>query len=234
MTVAVALTEATHHAAPRRQKPASAITVSDAPRGQKNTGAEYFVLRRGNENLLAGCIAAVNELLCDTPSFDFSRDRTALSGKFPGKIELKACRELQLRNMLNFDAFVLVDELPPEKHAYDMVWVDEWRGDWVRSRLCVRQFKAEGLRDDFVCGNARHVFHQVFVGQSCELQGFGITRCWHQCCVLCTLEPMRKFCVKVPSGIKSSRFWRLKAAVNVTRKASKHQSIGKSSHATSS
>ena len=29
--------------------------------------------------------------------------------------------------------------------------------------------------------------------------------------------------VKVPSGIKSSRFWRHKAAVNGTRKASKHQ-----------
>ena len=28
--------------------------------------------------------------------------------------------------------------------------------------------------------------------------------------------------VKVPSGIKNSRFWRLKAAVNGTRKASKH------------
>ena len=28
--------------------------------------------------------------------------------------------------------------------------------------------------------------------------------------------------VKVPSGIKSSRIWRLKAAVNGTRKASRH------------
>ena len=28
--------------------------------------------------------------------------------------------------------------------------------------------------------------------------------------------------MKVPSGIKSSRFWRLKAAVNGTRTASKH------------
>ena len=35
-----------------------------------------------------------------------------------------------------------------KKHAYDVVWVDEWRGDWVTSRLCVRQFTAEGLRDD--------------------------------------------------------------------------------------
>ena len=47
--------------------------------------------------------------------------------------------------MLNFDAFELVDELPQRKHPFDMVWVDEWRGDGVRSRLCVRQFKAEGL-----------------------------------------------------------------------------------------
>ena len=57
-----------------------------------------------------------------------------MSGKFP-EDELKAGRELELRNMLNFDAFELVDELPPGKHAHDMVWVDEWRGDRVRSRL---------------------------------------------------------------------------------------------------
>ena len=75
------------------------------------------------ENLPAGCIAAVNKLLCDTPSVDVSRDRTALSGKFP-EDELKAGRELELRNMLNFNAFELVDELHPGKHAYDMVWVD--------------------------------------------------------------------------------------------------------------
>ena len=80
----------------------------------------------------AGCIAAVIELLCDTPSVDPSRDCIALSGKFPEE-ELKACRELELRNMLNCDAFELVDELPPGKYAYDMVWVDEWRGDRVRS-----------------------------------------------------------------------------------------------------
>ena len=59
-----------------------------------------------NESSLAGCIAAVNNLLCDTPTVDLSRDRTALSGKFR-----------ELRNMLNFDAFDLVVELPPGKHA---------------------------------------------------------------------------------------------------------------------
>ena len=42
-----------------------------------------------NESSLAGCIAAVNNLLCDVPTVDLSRDRTALSGKFP-EDELKA------------------------------------------------------------------------------------------------------------------------------------------------
>ena len=58
---------------------------------------------------------------------------------------MKASLELELRNMLNFDAFELVEELPPGRYACDMVWVDEWRGDRVRSRLYVRQFKAEAL-----------------------------------------------------------------------------------------
>ena len=80
----------------------------------------------GNENLLAGCIAAVNKLLCDMPSVDLSRDRTALSGKFP-EDELKAGRELELRNMLNFDAFELVDELPPEKQP--MTWCGLMNGE---------------------------------------------------------------------------------------------------------
>ena len=53
---------------------------------------------------VAGCIAAVNNLLCDVPTVDLSRDRTAMSGKFP-EDELKAGRELELQNMLNFDAF---------------------------------------------------------------------------------------------------------------------------------
>ena len=71
--------------------------------------------------------------------------------------------------MLNFDAFELVYELPPGKHAYDMVWVDERRGDRVRSRLCVRQPKAEGPRDGMFAGTPDTFFIFVFVGQSYEL-----------------------------------------------------------------
>ena len=59
-----------------------------------------------SSNLLAGYIAAVNEILCDTPSVDLSQDRTARTGKFP-EDALKAGRELELRSMLNFEAFGL-------------------------------------------------------------------------------------------------------------------------------
>ena len=93
---------------------ASILTADTPKRRESEQGSS------ANESSLAGCIAAVNNLLCDTPSVDLSRDRTALSGKFP-EDELKAGRELDLRNMLNFDAFDLVEELPPGKHAYDMV-----------------------------------------------------------------------------------------------------------------
>ena len=69
-----------------------------------------------------------------------------------------------------------MEELPPRKYAHDMAKVDEWRGDRVRSRLCVRQFIVEG--SEIICLRERQTrFHQVFDGQGCELQGIRITRC---------------------------------------------------------
>ena len=62
-----------------------------------------------------------------------------------------------------------------------MTWFgfDEWRGDRVRSRLCVRQFKVEEFRDDLFAGTPDTFFNHVFVGQGCDLQGFRIIRCRH-------------------------------------------------------
>ena len=60
------------------------------------------------------------------PSDDLSRDRTALSGKFPEN-ELRAGRELELRNMLNFDAFELVNEVPPRNMP--MTWFGSMIGE---------------------------------------------------------------------------------------------------------
>ena len=53
-----------------------------------------------SSTLLTGCIAAVNEILCDMPSVDFSDDRTAQTGKCP-EDALKAGRELELRMRSN-------------------------------------------------------------------------------------------------------------------------------------
>ena len=63
--------------------------------------------------------------------------------------------------------------------------------------------------------------HQVSVGKAASCKDFGIL------VIDISVAFMRartdeEIYVKVPSGIKSSRFWRLKAAVNGTRKASKH------------
>ena len=173
-----------------------------------------------SKNLLARCIAAVNEILCDTPSADLSQDRTAQSGKFP-EDEVKAGRELELKIMSNFDAFESVEELPPGKCAYDMVWVDEWRGDRVRSRLCVRQFRTEGLRDDLFARTPDTFFIKYLLAQAANCKDIGILVI-DITAAFVHARTDEEIYVQVPSGTKSSRFWRLKAAVNGTRKSSKH------------
>ena len=122
--------------------------------------------------------------------------------------------------MLNCHAFELVDELPERKHANDMVWVDEWRGDRVRSRHCVRQFKAEGLRDDLFAGTPDTFFIKYLLGKTSSCKDFGILVI-DISVALMHARTDEEIYVKVLSGIKSSKYWRLKAAVNGTRKASK-------------
>ena len=122
--------------------------------------------------------------------------------------------------MLNFVThFELLDELLPAKYAYDMVWVDEWRGDRVRSRLCVCQFKAQWLRDDLFAGDTFFIKYLLAKVASCK--DFGLLVVDISVAFMHARTDEEIF-VKVPSGIKSSTFWRLKAAVNGTRKASKH------------
>ena len=67
--------------------------------------------------------------------------------------------------MSDFDAFELMEELPAGKHAYDMVWFDEWRGDRVRSRLCVRPFRTEGLQDYLFAGTPDTIFIKHFLAK---------------------------------------------------------------------
>ena len=132
---------------------ASSLTADTPKRRESEQGSS------ANESSLAGCIAAVNNLLCDVPTVDLSRDRTALSGKFP-EDELKAGREL---------------ELPPRKHAYDMVWVDEWRGDRVSLQERQTHFSSS------ICWQRQRVARTS--------ESLSSTFLLHSC----TLEQMRKF-----------------------------------------
>ena len=103
--------------------------------------------------------------------------------------------------MLNFDAFGLVDELPPGNHTYDMVWVDEWRGDRVRSRLCVRQFKAERLRDDFFAGAPDTFFINYLLAKAAICKDFGVLVIDISVAFM-HARTDEEIYVKVPSGIK--------------------------------
>ena len=100
-------------------------------------------------------------------------------------------------------------------------WVDEWRGDPVRSRLCVRQFKAEGLLDDLFAGTPDTFLIKYLLAKAASCKDFGIVVIDISVAFM-HARTDEEIYVKVPSGIKSSRFWRLKEAVNGTRKASKH------------
>ena len=81
-----------------------------------------------------------------------------------------------------------------------MVWVDEWRCDRVRSRLCVRQVKAEGLRDDFVCGNARHVFIKYLLAKAASCKDFALLVVESSVSFM-HARTDEEIYVKVPSGI---------------------------------
>ena len=87
----------------------------------------------------------------------------------------------------------------------------------MRSRLCVHQFKAEGS-DDLFAGTPDTLFIKCLLSEAVSCKDFGVL------VVDISVSFMHartdeEIYVKVPSRIKSSRFWRLKVAVNGTRKA---------------
>ena len=77
---------------------------------------------------MAGIVAAIRDKI-DVPYIDLSGEYWALQN-YP-KEELQIGRDKEVENLIKFDTY---DELDAhEGKSYDMVWVDEWRGDQVRS-----------------------------------------------------------------------------------------------------
>ena len=90
----------------------------------------------------------------------------------------------------------------------------------MRSRLCVRQFREERLRDDLFAGTPDTFLIKYLLAKAASWKDFGILVIEISVAFM-HARPDEEIYVKVPSGIKSSKFWRVRAAVNGTRKASK-------------
>ena len=81
--------------------------------------------------------------------------------------------------------------------------------------------QGEELRDDLFAGPPDTFFIKYLLAKAVSCKEIGLL------VVNTSVASMHaptdeEICVKVLSGIKSSRFWRLEAAVSGTRKASKH------------
>ena len=85
----------------------------------------------------------------------------------------------------------------------------------------MRQFKAEGLRDDLFAGTPNTFFIKYLLAEAASCKDFGILVIDISVAFM-HARTDEEIYVRAPSGIKSSIFWSLKAAVNGTRKASKH------------
>ena len=74
----------------------------------------------------------------------------------------------------------------------------------MRSRLCVRQFKAEGLQDDWFAGTPDTFFIKYLLAKAASCKDFGILVIDISVGVM-HARTDEEIYVKVPAGIKSSK-----------------------------
>ena len=112
-------------------------------------------------------------------------------------------------------------DLPPRKYAYDMDWVDEWRGDRVRPQLCVRQ-NAEGLLDDLFAGTPDTFFSSCICWQRQQvartLESLSSTFLLH----LCMFEQMCFQVVQQLNNLGLISMNKLSTLENVAEMITKH------------
>ena len=77
------------------------------------------------------------------------------------------------------------------------------------------------LRGDLCAGTPDTFFIKYLLAKAASCKNFGILVVDISVAFM-HARTDEEIYVKVPSGIKSSKYWKLKAAVNGTRKASKH------------
>jgi hypothetical protein len=80
-----------------------------------------------------GSVLGMMAALIEEPIIDLSKDRKLKNSKFPLE-KVEAGRKKEIDNLMLFDAVEPLDEY--DGKVYDMVWVEEMRGEEVRSRAC--------------------------------------------------------------------------------------------------
>jgi hypothetical protein len=122
--------------------------------------------------------------------------------------------------LLKFDAFE-DDELKEGEKLVTCGWVEEWRGEEVRSRLVVREFNTEKRLDVFsACPDSFYSRFQLARCASKETLAILVIDV-SVAFMHATLPETESIKVKPPPDIPSrTGVWRLKKALNGTRKAS--------------
>ena len=118
--------------------------------------------------------------------------------------------------MTAFDAFEEIDQY--NGVVYDMIWVDEWRGDFVRSGACVRQYQDE-KRDDVFAATPETSITRFVLSEAASHEDYAVLIA-DVSVALMHARLDEEIVVKPPPGVVTSKLWRLKAAVNGIQRAS--------------
>ena len=99
-----------------------------------------------------------------------------------------------------------------------MTWVDEWRGDLVRSRACVRQYKEE-KRDDAFAATPETSFTRLISSEAARDQDWAVLIADDSAAFMhARLD--EEIVVKPTPGVVTRKYYRLKAGVNGIQRAS--------------
>ena len=163
-------------------------------------------------------IGTIAALLVE-PAISLWKDRRVWnSQKFPLEAQVKG-REREVQHLVHFDA--VADCATPDEGdtVCDMIWVEEWRGDEVRSRLAVRQLRGEKRLDTFAA--MPDSFFVRFQLLKCSANKDFAVLIIDVSVAFMHADIEEEINVKVPAGIESATgFWRLLKALNDTQKES--------------
>ena len=125
---------------PSASPPPEATSSSSSGTTSTDSSSEVLALSPGFINEVRGLVVE--------PRIELWRDGKAWFGqKFPRDAQQRG-RERELQNILEFEA-VEDTTLEEGDQVWDMIWVADWRGEEVRSRLCVRQYNDSAVTDLF-------------------------------------------------------------------------------------